>query len=679
MYLSRLHIDNFRLLKNVDITLERELTLFVGKNNSGKTSVIDVLSFLASDSKKLVIDDYPLTARGELYNAILKYWEDNDLANLKKNIPITKFILTFDYSDDAFGNLGQFVIDLDEKNNIAIIEISFDLVLNIDGTLKNLKNKYDELLQSDNSNDSQNTKCIAQIVRDNFDSIFSMNIASKDPSDQSDYFEEMKRSDLQKLLNMKVIMAERNMDESATENDNPLGQVMKKLFSTELEDVETELKPSMLAIHKIVNEANFNLNKKINSHMDKIVSNMMTFGYPSWEDLKLRASITLSLQKHIVDSTKLAYVANSEWESLPETYNGLGYKNLIKITMELQNYARSVRDDYTKLHLLIIEEPEAHMHPQLQTTFVSFLNDFLKKEVGNNCVQVIITSHSAHVANTIPFKQVRCILRKNSYVIYKSMSDFLAPSDSTQNDKQLEKEKQTRLEFLQKYMKLSYCDLYFCDKAILVEGASERLLLPSMIEKCSKENCFSDTQIPLTNQYCSIIEVGGAYAHKFFDLVDYLEIPTLVITDVDFVDSSNKRCQKKKAKKTSNATIKEWCRKKLKISGKITIEDVFKLEENDDMRTEKFRRLEFQHEEEGFHPRSLEEAIQNVNRKLFAKSERDELDFSEESIKKTDFALSLLIEDKYENYRIPSYIKEGLIWLNRQSRDTFLKESAHDK
>ena len=53
MYLSKLHIENFRLLKNVDITFDRQLTLFVGKNSTGKTSVIEVLSYLAYDSKNI--------------------------------------------------------------------------------------------------------------------------------------------------------------------------------------------------------------------------------------------------------------------------------------------------------------------------------------------------------------------------------------------------------------------------------------------------------------------------------------------------------------------------------------------------------------------------------------------------------------------------------------------------
>lgn len=225
------------------------------------------------------------------------------------------------------------------------------------------------------------------------------------------------------------------------------------------------------------------------------------------------------------------------------------------------------------------------------------------------------------------------------------------------------------VDFLQKYLTISRCDLYFCDKAILVEGAAERLLIPDMIKKCDSKGYFADNKPTLLSQYCSIIEVGGAYAHRFFGFVDFLEIPTLILTDIDFVDSNGSKCQKSAAKRSSNGTIGQWCHDmyNIPVSTTINIDDILKLAEDDVKKTNGLRHIEFQLEEGSCHPRSLEEAIINVNRVLFNKSEQEtEITFDDEDGKKTDFALKLLMESRFMDYEIPSYITKGLIWLNNQ-------------
>mgnify|MGYP006909832258 CR=1 FL=1 len=79
---------------------------------------------------------------------------------------------------------------------------------------------------------------------------------------------------------------------------------------------------------------------------------MRPFGYPDGEDLALKAKTKISLEKRITDNTELAYESPGIGETLPGSHNGLGYKNLIKISMELHEYVQRVKEDRTKIPVL---------------------------------------------------------------------------------------------------------------------------------------------------------------------------------------------------------------------------------------------------------------------------------------------------------------------------------------
>lgn len=92
----------------------------------------------------------------------------------------------------------------------------------------------------------------------------------------------------------------------------------------------------------------------------------------------------------------------------------------------------------------------------------------------------------------------------------------------------------------------------------MVEGVTEKMLLPIMINKVAPE---------LNRNYISVLEVGGAYTHKFKELLNFIKVKTLIITDIDSVqlDNNRKACSVATPNSvTSNATLKDWLPKKLK-------------------------------------------------------------------------------------------------------------------
>ena len=214
--------------------------------------------------------------------------------------------------------------------------------------------------------------------------------------------------------------------------------------------------------------------------------------------------------------------------------------------------------------------------------------------------------------------------------------------------------------FLHQYLTLTRCDLFFADKAVLVEGTSERLLLPVMIEKL--EEAEPDTP-KLSSQYMTVMEVGGAYAHIFFELLDFLELRCLIITDLDSVAAAGGgACAVHQGTATSNACLKAWfAGSDCSLVGLLAKTDTEKVMNR--------RRIAFQRPEVDNGPcgRILEDAFMLANAALFAIAEGtpNEKELSTRDlaakIKKSEFALKYAIDET--GWTTPGYILDGVKWL----------------
>lgn len=649
MKLTKIKIKNFRLLTDVELDVDNSMTLIVGKNNSGKTSFMNFLS-LITENKKIMFNDYPITYRKELYENIYKYLkEEISFDDLKKIIKTASMTFYVDYKEDVnsdnFGFLSNFIIDIDDTITEAIICAKYEFNL----IEEKFKNKFNINLD----NKEKSITEIKKILPSVYDSFFKLIVYAINPNNLDDFLiKELK--DFNNLFKIYKISAERSIGESEFQDNtySPFSSLLTKLFEEDIDSVFPELKGQIENLQNYVCNRNVDVQEQINESLSEILKKTIKFGYPNEEKIELKANSNIQLENQIKRDTDLSYLDNEENEVLPNGYNGLGYKNLIKIEFELAAFSRDV-SNYSKslIPILFIEEPESHMHPQIQQKFIKYVNDYIK-ELNCADIQVIITTHSSHISSEVDFEKIRYIKKNKNSVIYKNLNDFL-------------KEDSENVDFIRKYLSLSKCDMFFADKIILVEGASEKLLIPDMIKKC--ENLFSG-KVSLLYQYYTIIEIGGAYAHKFFKFIDFLEVPTLIVTDIDSVKlydtkkgKKYRKCLVSEGETTSNATIKSWIKNKnIKIKKElISLEELEKLTK--DEKTDKFKHIEFQVKEGKYCGRSFEEAIKNANIEQYNVTKEEDLNFDYDTEKKTDFALDLMIK---EEYNVPKYIKDGLIWLN---------------
>ncbi|MBD2828190.1 hypothetical protein ID875_07215 [Streptomyces globisporus] len=225
-------------------------------------------------------------------------------------------------------------------------------------------------------------------------------------------------------------------------------------------------------------------------------------------------------------------------------------------------------------------------------------------------------------------------------------------------------------DFLHKYLTLTRADLFFADKAILIEGTTERIFIPAAIaefdEKGQKIGAAS-----LSSQYVSIMEAGGAYAHLFYPFLDFLGLQTLVITDMDAARLGAKSkqlesCCVHEATATTNQGIKKWFDKNDLSPSKLL------QEAEESIPVDGMRGLAYQVPETNNGPcgRTFEDSFILANPALFnLPVDESESNLDKElkaraiakSYKKSDFALTFAITQ--HDWHIPRYIKRGLEWL----------------
>ena len=654
MRLSKIAIKNYRLLVDVELEVDEDTTLIVGRNNTAKTSCIDCIDSILK-GHPFSYDDYPIEKRIKLLSSIGKFMKgESSYSDLLETLDYISIDFLVDYSlddpDDNLGALSPFIIDVDESVSTALIRVEYRLKM--DETA--LRNLFEPYFYKDGEFVSNIDETRGVFIR-HFNRIFGIVIYAINPTNQND--KQIKsQKELTDLFPLYIIPAERVLGEDGTQNDSSLGKLITNFFNVNEEDLDLAVSKEISELRTIVEDANKSVQQKSDTLLSTVVQKAIGFGYPNREELQLAVATQLSIDEQIKNQTKLTYISGSAKEALPGSHNGLGYKNLIKIEFLLAAFAKDVETSGAScIPLLFVEEPESHMHPQMQNAFAEYLENYLEK-ISAVHIQTFLTSHSAHIANTVDFSKIRYAQKTSNGVIYRNLKAF-ADSHPDNTD------------FIKKYLTLTKCDLFFADKVILVEGASERLLIPDMIAKCDALRRFESRKYKLPAQYFSLIEVGGAYAHKFIPFINFLDIPCLIITDIDSIDDSRNKVVVSQGKKTSNATLKWWVKEVKGIQEKnismISLNDVISLTK--EQKTIGKCHIEFQTEEKGLCGRSLEEAIKNVNRNEYDLSDsitEDDLTFRE-SGGKTDFALDLIC--KKSDYVVPQYIENGLVWLNDQN------------
>lgn len=729
MRLSFVAIQNFRRLNDCRIDFNNDQTLFVGANNSGKTSAMDAMGKFLS-KRRFVFNDIALSNRW-LINGIGKAWEGEDGFRPEHASQLIELMPTMDVWLEVEPEEIYYVVDIIPTLDWTGGKLGVRLINQpncVEQLYAGYKVAYQEARMIEKGDESESTlqiypKNLCDYLERNFNKECSVKAYMLDPERDSgdlqmtDYSMEcLSPNPFEHIIQVDMIGAQRDLSDPDKKglkrvDQTRLSSQVKEYYKNNL-DLGGTPSPEDVDILRAVEKAEKAFDEDLKTRLGPVFAELEHMGYPGFADPKIVVNSAIDAAEALKHDSAIKYSLSSSDEDLllPEKYLGLGYQNLISIIFSLINFrdrrlhkrkGSSTGDPICPLHLVLVEEPEAHLHVQVQQVFVEraygvLTNDEHVKD-GSFRTQLVVSTHSSSIARGAGFRSLRYFKKLTQN------NDQQTATSKVVNLSNVFGEDEATSKFVTRYLQTTHCDLFFADGAILVEGAAEMMLLPHFIRNKYER---------LGRRYITILNINGRHAHRLGPLIHELALPTLVITDLDPADPNDRRKGVEPARRkgyvSSNYSITRWivkedsldnllnlssdrkvledcsvCDYKIRVAYQTPItvsyksvpqEKLSKTFEDSLIYTnlEKISGLKTSRKsEKDINPDELGSLLGKVIKLLDEDAELSEISETmykelEKSGVKAEFALDLIYSIDPKKLEIPEYIKEGLTWLDNE-------------
>jgi predicted ATP-dependent endonuclease of OLD family len=505
LFISKIFIEGFRNFKKTEIQFNQGINVIIGHNNGGKTNLLKALSLILDSSsgnpKNLCVDDF---------------YKNIELESIKKFPPSIRISVFINESD----NENLYGDDLATVSNwITQLENPYEARLTYEFFLPEKERDLYEKLIGDADNVEEGWK----IIKRDFIRKYNYKIYGGDPKLQN----QAERENLQKF-DFQFLDAIRDVERDMFTGRSTLLKEVLYFFMDYQIKKDTSISPEQQTEQIRIKQKEFinkaeplleDLLERISEGQNEILDYATKTGAsfnrakPTFDGDISEIELLSPLRLIIEEQTGI---------KVPATHNGLGYNNLIYMSLLLAKMQANADGNYygsnAKLFpILVIEEPEAHLHPSMQYKFLKFLKENKEKKVR----QVFITTHSTHITSAVTLDEIICLHKENNDINIGYPGKVFEDNESDKKSKA----------YVQRFLDATKSNMLFAQKVILVEGLAEQILMKTVAK-------YVDVEKELEDHHIEVISIGGRYFEHFLKLFDSTKPHTIhkkvaCITDRD--------------------------------------------------------------------------------------------------------------------------------------------------
>lgn len=484
MFINKIHIEGFRNFEDSQIEFNEGVNVIIGHNNAGKTNLLKALSLVLDykSPRKLEIDDFN---------------KNTPISNLKAQPPKVTITLSItesaneDLTADDLVTVAPWLTKLESPYQAQLTYVFF--------LPESEHYAYLTALAGETETKNAWLKIKHDFLRKYVHKIYGGNPALQSPADA----ENLQKFDYQFLHAIRDV--ERDM---LTGRSSLLREVIDFFMDFQIKNDNTkdkETKHSEITAHKQVFSADAQaLITQLQTRMQEGRDHIMKYADETGAAFNgAKPGFDGQISEIEMYSALKLIITHTTGIEIPATHNGLGYNNLIYMSLLLAKMQVDINGEYLGSNakvfpVLVIEEPEAHLHPSLQYKLLKFLHS----KNTQNARQIFISSHSTNITAAVSLDQIICLSGSNSGRV-----NIGYPGKVFSNDEAGRNSKS----YVQRFLDATRSDMLFAKNIIMVEGISEQLLIPTLARYIDKN---------IEDSHTVVINVSGRYFDHFLKLFD---------------------------------------------------------------------------------------------------------------------------------------------------------------